>query len=120
LDLSLDKDCPDARPIQPANRGKVIAIPQLGGLHHRYERVCGELLILGKSVIRHTGEFANDLGGPFVPTWKVMNHDHARILSRRRRTRVVSVAALAIEALELHSFGLNATKGYGTKLRRYF
>ncbi|MGA7873304.1 MAG: integrase core domain-containing protein [Candidatus Binatus sp.] len=24
--LSLDKDCPDARPVQPPNRGKVIAI----------------------------------------------------------------------------------------------
>jgi hypothetical protein len=36
--LSLDKDCPDAHPIQPPNRGKVIAIPQVGGLHHRYER----------------------------------------------------------------------------------
>ncbi|MFZ0888440.1 MAG: integrase core domain-containing protein [Candidatus Binataceae bacterium] len=37
--LSLDKDCPDPRPIQPPNRGKVIAIPQVGGLHHRYERL---------------------------------------------------------------------------------
>jgi len=37
--LSLDKDCPDARPIQPPNGGKVIAIPQVGGLHHRYERL---------------------------------------------------------------------------------
>ncbi len=37
--LSLDKDCPDARPIQPPNRGKVIAISQVGGLHHRYERL---------------------------------------------------------------------------------
>ncbi len=35
----LDKDCPDARPIQPPNSGKVIAIPQIGGLHHRYERL---------------------------------------------------------------------------------
>jgi transposase InsO family protein len=37
--LSLDKDCPDARPIRPPNGGKVIAIPQVGGLHHRYERL---------------------------------------------------------------------------------
>jgi hypothetical protein len=36
--LSLDKDCPEARPIQPPNSGKVIAIPQVGGLHQRYER----------------------------------------------------------------------------------
>lgn len=36
--LSLDKDCPDPRPIQPRSSGKVIAIPQVGGRHHRYER----------------------------------------------------------------------------------
>jgi putative transposase len=36
--LSLDKDCPDPRPIEPPS-GKVIAIPQVGGLHHRYERL---------------------------------------------------------------------------------
>ena len=37
--LSLDKDCPDSRPIMPRRIGKVIAIPQVGGLHHRYERL---------------------------------------------------------------------------------
>jgi putative transposase len=37
--LSLDKDCPDPRPIMPPLIGKVIAIPQVGGLHHRYERL---------------------------------------------------------------------------------
>jgi putative transposase len=37
--LSLDKDCPDSRPITPRNIGKVVAIPQVGGLHHRYERL---------------------------------------------------------------------------------
>ena len=37
--LPLDKDCPDARPIQPPNSGKVIAIPQIGELHYRYERL---------------------------------------------------------------------------------
>jgi putative transposase len=37
--LSLDKDCPDSRPVQSPARGKVIAIPQVGGLHHRYERL---------------------------------------------------------------------------------
>ena len=36
--LSLDKDTPEARPVQPPERGTVIAIPQVGGLHHRYER----------------------------------------------------------------------------------
>jgi transposase InsO family protein len=34
--VSLDKDAPVSRPLQPA--GRIVAIPQLGGLHHRYER----------------------------------------------------------------------------------
>ena len=36
--LSLDKDAPDPRPIQPPELGRVFAVPQVGGLHHRYER----------------------------------------------------------------------------------
>jgi transposase InsO family protein len=37
--LSLDKDCPDPRPVMPPRKGKVLAIPQVNGLHHRYERL---------------------------------------------------------------------------------
>jgi putative transposase len=36
--LSLDKECPQPRPIQPPSTGKIIAFPEVGGLHHRYER----------------------------------------------------------------------------------
>jgi putative transposase len=36
LHLSLDRDSPDPRPIRSV--GGVIAIPEVGGLHHRYER----------------------------------------------------------------------------------
>jgi putative transposase len=35
---SLDKDCPQHRLIQPPLAGKIIAFPEVGGLHHRYER----------------------------------------------------------------------------------
>jgi len=35
--LGLDKQCPIPR--QVSSNGRIIAIPQLGGLHHRYERV---------------------------------------------------------------------------------
>jgi hypothetical protein len=37
--LSLEKDPPDTRPIQsrPAGKCKIIALPRIGGLHHRYE-----------------------------------------------------------------------------------
>ena len=36
--LSLGKDCPRPRPIQPPLAGNIIAFPEVGGLHHRYER----------------------------------------------------------------------------------
>jgi len=36
--LSLGKDSPEPRPIQPPKMGSVVAVPQVGGLHHRYER----------------------------------------------------------------------------------
>ena len=36
--LSLAKDPPEPRPVYPKERGAVVAIPQVGGLHHRYER----------------------------------------------------------------------------------
>ena len=36
--LSLDRNVPVEREVEPPERGKVIAIPQVGGLHHRYCR----------------------------------------------------------------------------------
>ncbi|MEN8183020.1 MAG: integrase core domain-containing protein [Myxococcota bacterium] len=38
--LSLDKDAPERRAIHSRGIGDVIAFPEIGGLHHRYER-CG-------------------------------------------------------------------------------
>ena len=35
--VALDKDAPATRPVLPPGRGKVIAVPRVGGLHHRYE-----------------------------------------------------------------------------------
>lgn len=37
--LSLDMDCPDPRPVHPPDRGAVVAFPDVGGLHHHYERL---------------------------------------------------------------------------------
>lgn len=36
--LSLDKDAPDGRAVEPPACGTVIEISELGGLHHRYVR----------------------------------------------------------------------------------
>jgi transposase InsO family protein len=37
--LSLDKDCPEPRAVMPPRIGRVVAIPQVSGLHQRYERL---------------------------------------------------------------------------------
>lgn len=36
--LSLEKDSPEPRPVQPPEIGPVVAVRQVGGLHHRYQR----------------------------------------------------------------------------------
>lgn len=36
--LGLEKDAPDPRAVSPPSAGVIIAIPEVGGLHHRYER----------------------------------------------------------------------------------
>ena len=36
--LSLGKDSPELRAIQPPEMGSVVSVPQVKGLHHHYER----------------------------------------------------------------------------------
>ena len=36
LHLSLNRDSPDSRPVQSS--GRIVALPEVGGLHHRYDR----------------------------------------------------------------------------------
>jgi transposase InsO family protein len=35
---SLDANSPDPREVEPSKKGKVVSIPMVGGLHHRYRR----------------------------------------------------------------------------------
>jgi hypothetical protein len=37
--LALDMDCPVARAVEPPACGQVRAVPEVGGLHHHYERI---------------------------------------------------------------------------------
>ena len=37
--LSLKKDCPEPRKVEPPEQGKIVEIPMAGGLHHRYSRL---------------------------------------------------------------------------------
>ena len=39
--LGLDKDAPEPRPVQGPKEGNIVAFPQVGGLHRRYERRAG-------------------------------------------------------------------------------
>jgi transposase InsO family protein len=36
---SLDNNSPQPRVVEPPPRGRIVAIPHVGGLHHRYQRV---------------------------------------------------------------------------------
>ena len=36
--LALDKDAPVPRAVEPPDHGRIVALPLLGGLHHRYVR----------------------------------------------------------------------------------
>ena len=36
--LSLAMDCPEPRPVEPPECGEMVATPEVGGLHHHYER----------------------------------------------------------------------------------
>jgi hypothetical protein len=52
--LGLDKQCPIPR--QVSSFGRIIEIPQLGGLHHRYERVPAQYdggKGFGRSILEH-------------------------------------------------------------------
>jgi putative transposase len=37
--LALGKDCPEPREIEPPEMGEIVAVPHVGGLHHRYTRI---------------------------------------------------------------------------------
>ena len=39
---SLDMDAPDPRPVQPPKMGAIMKLPEVGGLHHHYERKAAE------------------------------------------------------------------------------
>jgi hypothetical protein len=37
--LALGKDTPCPRPVTPPSTGRIVAIPEVGGLHHRFDRI---------------------------------------------------------------------------------
>jgi hypothetical protein len=52
--LSLDRDTPIPRAVAPPGHGVVVAIPEVGGLHHRYVRRAAQRASRsGRPVSRH-------------------------------------------------------------------
>ena len=37
--LAPSKDTPCPRPVTPPSAGRIVAIPEVGGLHHRFDRI---------------------------------------------------------------------------------
>jgi putative transposase len=37
--LALGKDTPLTRPVSPPSGGRIVTTPEVGGLHHRYDRI---------------------------------------------------------------------------------
>jgi hypothetical protein len=35
----LEKDSPEPRAVEPPDHGKIVELPMVGGLHHRYRRL---------------------------------------------------------------------------------
>jgi putative transposase len=64
--LSLDKGCPLLRPVQPPRNGRIIAVPQVGGLHHRYERLAAWLFTDQVDLIA-----ANAAASSAFPAWSL-------------------------------------------------
>jgi transposase InsO family protein len=62
--LSLAKDAPESRPIQGPEVGPIVAIPQLGGLHHRLRAACRLISPRNRQVAETTGGPLDSGGEP--------------------------------------------------------
>jgi hypothetical protein len=49
--LSLEKDAPIPRPIAAISQGRIVAIPQVGGLYHRYEHRAAQQPVRGTGLV---------------------------------------------------------------------
>ena len=68
--LSLGKDAPEPRTVHPPSMGNIVEIPEVGGLHHRYERRAADLSratdVTATSMAAH-GVLAMDTTGSRLP-----------------------------------------------------
>jgi hypothetical protein len=46
--LSLGKDSPEPRPVEHLDQSRIVEMPLVGGLHHRYSRRCSRALLMAR------------------------------------------------------------------------
>ena len=95
--LGLGKDTPVTRPVAPPSAGRIVAISEVGGLHHRYDRVAAS---------RRRSQAANRTIRPFtasvLPRMTADVRDLESIVGRTLRTYMV-VAGFEAECCVLTS-----------------
>ena len=98
--LALDKDAPELRKRESIDEGKVIALPMVGGLHHRYTRLAAALRAFGNA-----GESSNSLG-------LLAFADMAAV---RARWAICNLPSLGVSARSFCVWGVVAqrVRGYG-------
>jgi transposase InsO family protein len=72
--LSLDKDAPDSRPIERPERGMVVQIPEVGGLHHSYVRRAA-----GSRITRPVQPYQLATPGTLLPSGRSPSHTQAHV-----------------------------------------
>jgi hypothetical protein len=83
--LALAKDAPITRPIMPASAGRVVSTPQVGGLHHRYDR--GRRNRPSMSCLPHLRGTALSALSPWWTRRYREGAAHVRTIERRYRLR---------------------------------
>ena len=61
---SLEMNCPESWEVHPADRGPVVEIPEISGLHHHYERTAAQLFF--RTQVRHRSGIPLPVTGPPV------------------------------------------------------
>jgi putative transposase len=84
--MSLAGDAPVRRPVQPPALGRVVALPRVGGLHHRYARAAGSA---SNEIFASTGLCSAESAGQIVTPRPSLEEpasfpSPARARSRRR------------------------------------
>jgi integrase-like protein len=96
--LGLEKDTPDHRRRSDTSTGRIVAIAEVGGLHHRYERLAASTRPQAKCRVRRlrcTSTGATHLAHVLGPTMQPGSYMHAA--STRHRYRSILSLGISVK-----------------------